>query len=64
MEQFLAEHFDAIVTLILGFLGGFAFVKVSTKKKDSNEANQYKNIDTGGGDFAGRDITKNNNKNV
>lgn len=58
MEQFFAEHFDAIVTLIVGFLGGGALVKF-TSKKDSNESNKYEGIDTGGGDFAGRDMNKN-----
>lgn len=58
MEQFFAEHFDAIVTLIVGFLGGGALVKF-TSNKDSNESNKFEDIDTGGGDFAGRDMNKN-----
>ncbi len=58
MEQFFVEHFDAIVTLIVGLLGGGALVKC-TSKKDTNESNKYDNIDTGGGDFAGRDMHKN-----
>lgn len=58
MEQFLAQHFDAIVTLIVGFLGGGALVKY-TSKKDSNKSNKYEKINTGGGDFAGRDMKKN-----
>lgn len=57
MEQFLAQHFDAIVSLIVGFLGGGAFVKY-TSKKDSNDSNKYENINTNGGDFAGRDMKK------
>lgn len=57
MEQFFAEHFDAILTLIVGFIGGGAFVKY-TSKKDTNELNKYDNINTGGGDFAGRDMNK------
>ena len=58
MEQFFAEHFDAIVSLIVGFFGGGALVKY-TSKKDTNDSNKYDNIDTGGGDFAGRDMHKN-----
>lgn len=58
MAQFFADHFDAIVTLIVGFLGGGALVKF-TSKKDSNESNKFEGIDTGGGDFAGRDMNKN-----
>lgn len=58
MEQFFVEHFDAIVTLIVGFLGGGALIKY-TSKKDTNESNEYKDINTGGGDFAGRDMHKN-----
>lgn len=58
MENFFAEHLDAIVTLIVGLLGGGALVKFSCKK-DSNESNKFEGIDTGGGDFAGRDMNKN-----
>lgn len=57
MEQFFAEHFDAIVTLIVGLIGGGALVKY-TSKKDSQESNKFEDIDTGGGDFAGRDMHK------
>lgn len=57
MEQFFVDHFDAIVTLIVGFIGGGAVVKF-TCRKDINESNNYKDIDTGGGDFAGRDMIK------
>lgn len=57
MEQFFVDHFDAIVSLIVGFLGGGAFVKYTTKK-DSNKSNKYDHINTGGGDFAGRDMSK------
>lgn len=58
MEQFLANHFDAIVTLIMGLLGGGALVKY-TCQKDNQESNKFEDINTGGGDFAGRDINKN-----
>lgn len=58
MGHFFAEHFDAIVTLIVGLLGGGAIVKY-TSKKDANRSNGYRNINTGGGDFAGRDVNKN-----
>lgn len=58
MEQFIAEHFDAIVTLVVGLLGGGALVKY-TSKRDTNESNKYKDINTNGGDFAGRDMHKN-----
>ena len=58
MEQFFINHSDAIVTLIVGFLGGGALVKY-TSKKDANQSNEYRNINTGGGDFAGRDVNKN-----
>jgi len=58
MEQFFSEHFDAIVTLVLGFIGGKYSVNLF-KKKDSNESNTLRDIDTGGGDFAGRDMNKN-----
>lgn len=56
--EFLAEHLDAIITLIVGFVTGGAVVKLSTKK-DSNKSNQYNNVSTSGGDFAGRDMKKN-----
>lgn len=56
--EFLANHLDAIITLIVGLVTGGAVVKLKTKK-DSNRSNQYNNISTGGGDFAGRDMKKN-----
>lgn len=58
MEQFITEHLDAIITLIVGFFGGGALVKY-TCKKDTQESNKFKDIDTNGGDFAGRDMNKN-----
>lgn len=57
MEQFITEHFDAIVSLIVGVLGGRIWGNYS-KKKDSNNSNRFKKINTDGGDFAGRDINK------
>lgn len=57
MEQFFIEHFDAIVSLIVGFIGGGAVMKF-TRKKDTNESNKIEHINTGGGDFAGRDMNK------
>ena len=56
--EFLANHLDAIITLIVGIVTGGAVVKLKTNK-DSNKSNQYDNISTGGGDFAGRDMRKN-----
>lgn len=58
MEQFPTEHFDAIVTLVVGLLGGGALIKY-TSKRDTYESNEYKNINTYGGNFAGRDMHKN-----
>lgn len=58
MEQFFADHLDAIVTLIIGLFGGGALVKY-VSKKDTQESNKFESIDTGGGDFAGRDMNKN-----
>ena len=57
MEQFFAEHFDALVTLIVGVVGGKIWGKYSYKK-DSNKSNKYEHINTGGGDFACRDMNK------
>lgn len=57
MGHFFVEHFDAIVTLIVGLIGGGIWGKYSNKE-DSNKSNKYNNIQTGGGDFAGRDMNK------
>jgi hypothetical protein len=57
MEQFITDHFDAIVSLIVGILGGRIWGRYSNKE-DSNNSNRFKKINTGGGDFAGRDIKK------
>lgn len=56
--EFLANHLDAIITLIVGFVTGGAVMKIKIKN-DSNKSNHYDHISTGGGDFAGRDMKKN-----
>lgn len=58
MMDFFSNHLESIITLILGFIGGGLTFKL-TCKKDSNKSNQYDGINTGGGDFAGRDMHKN-----
>lgn len=58
MADFFVNHFESIVTLIIGFFGGGALVKY-TCKKDTQESNKFEGIDTHGGDFSGRDMNKN-----
>lgn len=56
--EFLANHLDAIITLIVGLITGGLVMNYKCKK-DSNDKNHYDHVTTGGGDFAGRDMKKN-----
>lgn len=52
MIQFFNDHFESILTFIAGLCtGGFISYKYTSSNKISK-------IDTGGGDFAGRDMHK------
>ena len=52
MIQFLGDHLEAILSFIAGLLsGGFITYKYTNSRKISN-------VNTGGGDFAGHNITK------
>lgn len=52
MVQFLNAHFEAILSFLAGlFTGGFITYKYTNKTNISN-------VETGGGDFAGHNMTK------
>ena len=52
MIQFLVEHFESILSFIAGlFAGGFISYKYTNSSKISD-------VNTDGGDFAGRDMNK------
>ena len=56
MQQFLSEHLESILTFVGGlFAGGFITFKFD--RRNSYKVSQ-KNINTFGGDVAGRDINK------
>lgn len=56
MEDFLSVHFDAILGFFTGiFAGGFG---VHLYKKKNSDNTNINHVNTGGGDFAGRDIHK------
>lgn len=57
MEQFIANHLDAVFSAIIGLItGGFA-VHFFEKKNSDNTTTTQSNI-RAGGDVAGRDIMK------
>lgn len=56
MEDFLSTHLDAIVSGIVGLLTGGISVHFIKKKNSDNTTIDH--INTGGGDFAGRDMHK------
>lgn len=56
MEDFLSVHFDAILGFFTGiFAGGFG---VHLYKKKNSDNTNINHVNTGGGDFAVRDIHK------
>lgn len=56
MEDFLSTHLDAIVSGIVGLLTGGISVHFIKKKNSDNTTIDH--VNTGGGDFAGRDMHK------
>lgn len=56
MEAFLSAHLDAIISAILGLLTGGIAVHFHEKKNSDNT--RINRVNTGGGDFAGRDMHK------
>lgn len=56
MEAFLSAHLDAIISAILGLLTGGIAVHFHEKKNSDNTTIDH--VNTGGGDFAGRDMHK------
>lgn len=56
MEDFFSAHFDAIISGIIGLITGGFGVRCYYKKNSDNS--NINNVNTGGGDFAGRDMHK------
>lgn len=57
MDQFFANHLDAIICAVAGFItGGFSVRLFNKKNSDNANTNQTKI--NAGGDVAGRDIKK------
>ncbi|WP_288848379.1 hypothetical protein [uncultured Alistipes sp.] len=56
MNQFLANHLDAIISAIIGLIAGGISVRLFEKKNCNNTTTKQSNI-SAGGDVAGRDIT-------
>lgn len=57
MENFLSTHLEAIISGIVGLLAGGIGVHFFEKKNSDNT--KIEHVETGGGDFAGRDMHKN-----
>lgn len=56
MEEFFSAHLDAVITAIAGLLAGGIGVHFIEKKNSDNTSIDH--VNTGGGDFAGRDMHK------
>lgn len=56
MENFISTHLDAIISGIIGLLTGGISVHFWEKKNSDNTTIDH--VNTGGGDFAGRDMHK------
>lgn len=57
MDVFLSAHLEAIISGIVGLIAGGIGVHIFEKKNSDNT--NIDHVDTGGGDFAGRDMHKN-----
>lgn len=57
MVNFISNHFEAIVSAIVGFVSGGITMHIYHKKNSDNTKTIQKNIKVGG-DIAGRDINK------
>ena len=57
MVNFISNHFDAIISAIVGFVSGGITMHINHKNNSDNTKTIQKNIKAGG-DIAGRDINK------
>jgi len=57
MVNFISNHFDAIISAIVGFVSGGITMHIYHKNNSDNTKTTQKNIKAGG-DIAGRDISK------
>ena len=57
MVNFISNHFDAIISAIVGFVSGGITMHIFNKNNSDNTKTIQKNIKAGG-DVAGRDINK------
>ena len=55
--NFISNHFDAIISAIVGFVSGGITMHIFHKNNSDNTKTIQKNIKAGG-DIAGRDINK------
>lgn len=56
MEDFFSAHLDAVISGVVGLIAGGIGIHFLEKKNSDNT--NIDHVDTGGGDFAGRDIHK------
>jgi hypothetical protein len=57
MVNFISNHFEAIISAIVGFVSGGITMHIYHKNNSDNTKTIQKNIKAGG-DIAGRDIKK------